>query len=85
MYKYIESVCQVARGWVDGGSIHTRLVVGFMIFTPSVRNILDTPAYSNFLHSHLILNNSTRSIILTINTGLLVKQHSTHVILRSEV
>jgi hypothetical protein len=40
-----ESVCQVARSWVDVGSFHTRLVVRFMIFTASVRNILDTPSY----------------------------------------
>jgi hypothetical protein len=37
---YSESVCQVARSWVDVGSFHTRLVVRFMIFTASVRNIL---------------------------------------------
>jgi hypothetical protein len=46
-----ESVCQVARSWVDVGSFHTRLVVRFMIFTASVRNTLDTPSYffsSNF-------------------------------------
>jgi hypothetical protein len=36
-----ESVYQVSRSWVDVGSFHTRLVVGFMIFTASVRNILD--------------------------------------------
>jgi hypothetical protein len=40
-----ESVCQVACSWVEGGSFHTRLVVRFMIFTASVRNILDTPSY----------------------------------------
>jgi hypothetical protein len=38
-----ESVCQVARSWVD--SFHTRLVVRFMIFTASVRNILDTTSH----------------------------------------
>jgi hypothetical protein len=27
-----ESVCQVARSWVDVGSFHTRLVVRFVIF-----------------------------------------------------
>jgi hypothetical protein len=41
-----ESVCQVARNWVDMGSFHTRLVVRFMIFTVSVQSILDTPSYS---------------------------------------
>jgi hypothetical protein len=45
--KYIESmssesVCQVARSWVEVGSFHTRLVVRFMNFTASVRNILDS-------------------------------------------
>jgi hypothetical protein len=38
-----ESVCQVARIWLYVGSFHTRLVVRVMIFTASVRNILDTP------------------------------------------
>jgi hypothetical protein len=40
-----ESVCQVARSWVEVGSFHTRLVMRFMIFTASVRNILETPSY----------------------------------------
>jgi hypothetical protein len=40
-----ESVCQVARKWVDMGSFHPRLVVRFVIFTVSVRNILDTRSY----------------------------------------
>jgi hypothetical protein len=35
-----ESVCQVARSWVDVGSFQMRLVVRFMIFAASVRNIL---------------------------------------------
>jgi hypothetical protein len=41
----IESVCQVARSWVYLGSFHTRFVVKFMIFTASVRNILDLASY----------------------------------------
>jgi hypothetical protein len=40
-----ESVCQVARSWADVGSFHTRLFIIFMIFTASVRNILDIPSY----------------------------------------
>jgi hypothetical protein len=40
-----ESVCQVARSWVDVGCFHTRLVLRLMIFTASVRNILDMPSY----------------------------------------
>jgi hypothetical protein len=40
-----ESVCQVARSWVDVGSFHMYLVVRFMNFTESVRNMLDTPSY----------------------------------------
>jgi hypothetical protein len=40
-----ESVCQVARSWVDVGSFHTRLVARFMIFTASIRNVLDWPIY----------------------------------------
>jgi hypothetical protein len=42
---YSESVCQAARGWVDVGSFHKGLVVRFMKFTASVRNILDTSSY----------------------------------------
>jgi hypothetical protein len=40
-----ESVCQVARSWVDLDSFHTRLfgVVNFAI--ASVREFLDTPLY----------------------------------------
>jgi hypothetical protein len=40
-----ESVCQIARSWVDVGSFHTRLfgVVYFAIV--SVREFLDTPSY----------------------------------------
>jgi hypothetical protein len=40
-----ESVCQVARSWVEVGSFHTRLfgVVRFAI--ASVREFLDTPSY----------------------------------------
>jgi hypothetical protein len=40
-----ESVCRVTRSWVDVGSFDTCLVVRFMIFTASVRNILDIPLY----------------------------------------
>jgi hypothetical protein len=40
-----ESVCQIARSWMEVGSFHTRLVVRFVIFTASVRNILDTASY----------------------------------------
>jgi hypothetical protein len=41
-----ESMCQVASSWVGVGSFHTCLVVRFMTFTASVRNILDTPSYT---------------------------------------
>jgi hypothetical protein len=44
-----ESVCQIARSWVDVGSFYTRLVVRFMGFTESVRNNLDTS--SNISHA----------------------------------
>jgi hypothetical protein len=40
-----ESVCQVARSWVDMGSFHTRLF-GVVYFTiASVQEFLDTPLY----------------------------------------
>jgi hypothetical protein len=44
-----ESVCHVARGWVNVDSFHARLVMRFMSFTASVRNILDTPSYYSVL------------------------------------
>jgi hypothetical protein len=40
-----ESVYQVARSWVDVGSFHKRVFIIFMIFTASVRNILDIRSY----------------------------------------
>jgi hypothetical protein len=40
-----ESVCHVARSWMDVGSFQTRLVATFMIFTALVRNILDSTSY----------------------------------------
>jgi hypothetical protein len=40
-----ESVCQVARSWVDVGSFHMCLVVRCMNFTASVWNILGTSSY----------------------------------------
>jgi hypothetical protein len=40
-----EPMYPVARSWVNTGSFHKRLVVRLMIFTASVRNILDTPSY----------------------------------------
>jgi hypothetical protein len=48
-----ESVCQAARSWVDVGSFHMRFVVRFMIFTASVRDILDTPSYVEVSYSRL--------------------------------
>jgi hypothetical protein len=53
-----ESVCHVARSWVDVGSFHTRLLVRFMIFTASVRNILGTLvyAYSEEVSAWYVLN-----------------------------
>jgi hypothetical protein len=44
-----ELVCQVARSLADVGSFHTRLVVRIMIFTASVRNVLDTTSYVGIL------------------------------------
>jgi hypothetical protein len=40
-----EAMCQVSRSWVDVGSCHTSLVVRFINFTASVRNILDTCSF----------------------------------------
>jgi hypothetical protein len=62
-----ESVCQVARSWVDVGSFHTRLVVRFMIFTASVRNILNTPIYAWYqglgLRQILVFDSETLNIL----------------------
>jgi hypothetical protein len=51
-----ESVCQVTRSWVDVSNFHTRLVVGFMIFTLSVQIILDTPSYIGTLFGSAALS-----------------------------
>jgi hypothetical protein len=40
-----DSLCQVARSWVDVGSFNTRIFIIYIIFTASVRNILDTLSY----------------------------------------
>jgi hypothetical protein len=42
---YSELGCQIACSWVGVGSFHTCLVTRFMIFTASVRNILDSSSY----------------------------------------
>jgi hypothetical protein len=42
---YSKSVCQVTRNWVDVGSSLTRLLMRFMNFTASVRNVLYSPSY----------------------------------------
>jgi hypothetical protein len=58
-----ESVCQVAYSWVDVGSFHTRLVVKFINFTESVRNIVDTPSY---LEGHFNTYSKTRYVVYEI-------------------
>jgi hypothetical protein len=45
-----EAVCQVTRSWVDVGSLRKRLVVRFMIYAASVRNVLDTSSYVTVEH-----------------------------------
>jgi hypothetical protein len=42
----VGSVGQVARSWVDVGSFHTRVVVRFVNFTSSVREMFDTTSYT---------------------------------------
>jgi hypothetical protein len=39
-----ESVCQVARSWVDVGSFHTRLFGVVRLAMALVREFLDTPS-----------------------------------------
>jgi hypothetical protein len=58
-----ESVCQVARSWVDVGSFHTRLFIIFMICTASVRNILDISSYVLFGNATLT-RHSVRHLLL---------------------
>jgi hypothetical protein len=51
-----ESVCQVARSWVDVGSFHTRLFGVVYSAIASVREFLDTPSYIGvdlLLHPYL--------------------------------
>jgi hypothetical protein len=63
-----ESVCQVARRWVEVCSFHTRLVEMFMIFTASVRNILDTPSYIRPLQLHFFFcMYPTNVLLVSIN------------------
>jgi hypothetical protein len=40
-----ESVCQVARSWVDVGSFHMRLFEVVYFAIASVREFLETPSY----------------------------------------
>jgi hypothetical protein len=42
---YSESVCHVARSWVDVGSFHTRLFGVVYFDITSVREFTDTPSY----------------------------------------
>jgi hypothetical protein len=62
-----ESVCQVAFSWVDVGSFHSRLVVRFINFTASVRNILDTPLYVSTIRSPLSSLLATSNFCLTLS------------------
>jgi hypothetical protein len=84
-----ESVCQVAPSWVDVGSFHKRLVVRFMTFTASVRNILDTHSYFYVksimsLNEEFIADNqrkysilSQRNILLSKHAPIFIQLHST--------
>jgi hypothetical protein len=42
-----ESVCHVARSWVDVGSFRTRLFEVVYFAIASVREFLDTPSYND--------------------------------------
>jgi hypothetical protein len=69
-----ESVCLAARCWVEVGSFRTRLLVMFMIFTASVRNILDSPSYNLTMYSLLFpLHGVIRRIRIIVS--LIVKHH----------
>jgi hypothetical protein len=70
-----ESVCHVARSWMDGSSFHTPLVVRFMIFTASVRNILDTPSHS-MTNSHTATGTSACYIVSHLRSFWKVKKWS---------
>jgi hypothetical protein len=67
---YSESVCQVARSWVKVGSFDKRLVVRFMIFTASVRNILGTTTSLTQCNASFL----TQSVQLIFS--ILLKHHS---------
>jgi hypothetical protein len=70
-----ESLCQVARSWVDVGSFHMRLVVRFMNFIASFRNIFIQPRVSlvrtrQVIHRHrvsalnsFVLDNAGKNIV----------------------
>jgi hypothetical protein len=59
-----KSVCQAARSWVDVGSFHPRFVVRLMIFTASVRNILDTPSVFEVLRPDRRTDGQERPTVL---------------------
>jgi hypothetical protein len=50
-----ESLCQVACSWVDVCRFHTCLVVKFMIFTVSVKNILDNTCITEKNYSNICI------------------------------
>jgi hypothetical protein len=51
-----ESLCQVARSWVEVDSFHTRSIVRFMIFTASGWNVLGTTLYPQASHMNTEFN-----------------------------
>jgi hypothetical protein len=63
-----ESVCQVARSWVDVGSFYKRLFLRFMILKASVRNILDMLSYVTGRHEVVTNGVAEYSSILERNT-----------------
>jgi hypothetical protein len=71
-----ESLCQVARSWVDVGSFHTRLLVRFTTFTASVQNILDTPCIPTFCRDliHTLKEDRSSRFFLNVGNHLLNRQ-----------
>jgi hypothetical protein len=51
-----ESVCQVARSWVDVGSFHTCLFGVVYFAVTLVREFLDTPLYMVVVVVHMVLD-----------------------------
>jgi hypothetical protein len=62
-----ESVCRVARSWVEEGNFHTRLFGVVYFAVASVGEFLDTPSYVLTLTLTLTVNSGDRMCHVTVS------------------